>query len=346
MPHATRMTRTAFVPIVVRHARRHGIDAGALLSAHGLPPCVENEPIAYVSTQTVRALAAEVADRLGQPDLGVRMALELARGSYGVLEFAVRSAPSLRDALDRFVRYQRMLNDLVDVRVVRAAGETEIVERFAGEPEGAGRYGNEFALAAIVAIAREITRHAFAVRRARLVHTQAPSEALVELLGAERIDVASGENALVIGDDVMDLPVTTADPSLLSVMDRVAPLIAPPAAAVEDIVTRVARAIASLLPEGAPSLAEVASRLASSTRSVQRELQARGTSFQRVLEDTRRKLVLQRLAETSLPLEAIAAQAGYSDVRPLARAFRRWMGRTPSEWRRLRLAGAIPDDDA
>lgn len=335
-----RIARSAFAPLVLRHARRRGLDVDALLDAYRLSPSIEREPIAGLPTDTVRALAEEVSERLGEPDLGVHLAIELERGSYGVLEFAVRSASSLREALDRFARYQRMLNDLVEITLLAENGWTTIIERFPGQPEGGGKHGNEFALAAILAIARQISGRQVKPRRAWLAHV-APAAAssgglFGRFLGTDRIEHGAGYNALEMADEDLDLPVISADPSLLSVMDRVAPLLAPPRADVRDAATiaRARDAIADSLHEGPPSLVDLAKRISSSARSLQRELQAHGTSFRNLVAETRRELVTRQLAETELSLEAIATRAGYSDVRALARAFQRWTGMSPAQWRR------------
>ncbi len=66
-----------------------------------------------------------------------------------------------------------------------------------------------------------------------------------------------------------------------------------------------------------------------SPRTVQRQLQAEGTSYQAVLSDTREKLARRYLADRSLTTSQIAYLLAYDDANSFYRAFRRWTGLTP-----------------
>jgi AraC-like DNA-binding protein len=93
-------------------------------------------------------------------------------------------------------------------------------------------------------------------------------------------------------------------------------------------------AIATLLPEGRATLEACGRALQVSPRTLQRRLGAAGTSFQQVLDRTRRQLVEPYLADPRLKLAEIAGLLGYADQVAFTRAFQRWAGTTPGRWRR------------
>jgi AraC-like DNA-binding protein len=95
----------------------------------------------------------------------------------------------------------------------------------------------------------------------------------------------------------------------------------------------VRRAIVMLLREGRCSRTEVARALDLHERTLCRILQASGTTFRQVLEETRSELARQLLHDTHVPISAIAHELGFRNSTVMARAFRRWNGVSPREYR-------------
>ena len=101
-----------------------------------------------------------------------------------------------------------------------------------------------------------------------------------------------------------------------------------------DLVQQVARALRMLLLRGEFGGDEVAGLLAIHRRTLNRRLQAQGTTFREVLDDVRSSVARELLADSDISLDDIAASLGYAAVSPFMRAFRRWSGDTPGQWRR------------
>jgi len=90
-----------------------------------------------------------------------------------------------------------------------------------------------------------------------------------------------------------------------------------------------------------PSIEEIADDLHISSRTLQRRLQDSGWSFQRVLDDSRRRLARFYLSNSVLELGETAFLLGYEDVNSFARAFRGWEGMPPKHWRESHRATPI-----
>jgi AraC-like DNA-binding protein len=108
-----------------------------------------------------------------------------------------------------------------------------------------------------------------------------------------------------------------------------------PAPAAEPLDARVREAIDQGLVTAAIDQAAVARSLGVSSRSLQRGLQALGTSFSEQLDAVRRARSLQLLRDRELSVREIAFMLGYADPRAFYRSFRRWTGHTPADHRRL-----------
>jgi AraC-like DNA-binding protein len=105
---------------------------------------------------------------------------------------------------------------------------------------------------------------------------------------------------------------------------------------------RVRSALQEMLPAGQSSIEEAANRLAMSKRSLQRRLSEESSSYQEVLNATRRELAHYYLSRSSASLVEIAYLLGFQDGNSFIRAFRDWTGQTPGEYRQSRMEGAHP----
>jgi AraC-like DNA-binding protein len=82
------------------------------------------------------------------------------------------------------------------------------------------------------------------------------------------------------------------------------------------------------------SIDHVASSMHMSARTLQRRLEDEGTRFGEVLEEVRARLARTWLRDPSLGLSEIAARLGFADLATFSRAFKRWTGMPPGQWRR------------
>ena len=142
-------------------------------------------------------------------------------------------------------------------------------------------------------------------------------------------------DALVFERADMEAPLPTANEAMAILHDRFAGEYL--ARFSESRVTHRARQVlCRMLPQGEPKREMVAQALHLSQRTLQRRLQEEGTSYQQLLDDTRRDMAEQYLQQPGLTLLEVAYLLGFADPSNFFRAFRRWFGCTPNEYRARR----------
>lgn len=139
--------------------------------------------------------------------------------------------------------------------------------------------------------------------------------------------------ALLMSRELLDRPLPGATPILLSgITGTLRTLLASMSGA--DLVERVRHAMLRLLPTGRLSEVEIAAPLNISTRHLRRLLKQHGSSYEQLLDQVRREESLRLLQDAGKSLTSIAYELGFHEPSSFTRAFRRWTGSSPSDYRR------------
>lgn len=319
---------------LVRHARARGVDLTDALAAVGLDEAGLGEPERRVDVEAHHHLWATAAERVGDPDFGLRFAERLDLDSFHLVGHLAATSPTLGRAFERIVAFARLLHD---------AGRTELekhgsVWRFfpgcRGLPRPPPRHVAEFNAAAVVVLARRITGRPWAPLTVQLEHP-APRSVAAHLRVFGVAPRFGGETFLEFDASTAELPVVTQVPTSVGryLESYGRSLLASLPAAPEDAREQVRRALVAGLPSGAVGIDAVARRMGTTPRTLQRRLASLGVRFADLLQDARRAAAERYLADGVLPLAEITYLLGFADQSNFHRAFRRWTGLTPAAYR-------------
>jgi AraC-like DNA-binding protein len=141
------------------------------------------------------------------------------------------------------------------------------------------------------------------------------------------------ENELVFDRQDLSLPVFLANPELLDVLERYAQRLLERLHTPDTWAGRVTQSLGRILVQGErPSLNAVAFHLAVSTRHLQGQLQAEGTTYRSLLDQVRKELALDYLKRPDMTMCDIAFLLGFSEQSAFTHAFKRWTGSSPTEY--------------
>ena len=107
-------------------------------------------------------------------------------------------------------------------------------------------------------------------------------------------------------------------------------------AAPETLAAQILRMLPPLISARAASLEVVANLVGLSSRTLTRRLAADGTTYMRLREEARHVAACQLLESTAMPAHEISERLGYANPSAFTRAFNRWSGRAPAQWRASR----------
>jgi AraC-like DNA-binding protein len=318
---------------VVNDLRQHGVEADNLLKEVGLRRVDVADPETRIPYAAVIELIEQAANILGDSSYGLRLGAAQEARDGGLLGFLMLNSPTLMDAITNLQRYFQVVGEGEDVEIER--GGPNIALRFREtDPSLRGlRHNSEYLGAILVRACRDITRKRISPVRAEFMHGRPNVKvSYAEYLGCP-VKFHAKWDAVVYDAETMRQPVAGADSKLLRVLERACRQILGPTPRKRDIVHDVRELVIDKLARGTASFDDVARELNMSSKTLERRLADRNTTFSVLLDDIRSGLAKRYLTDTELRLEQIAYLTGYSESAALVRAFRRWTGTTPMQFR-------------
>jgi AraC-like DNA-binding protein len=309
-----------------------GLDSNAMSLAAGLDPRLMDDPNARYPVTITTRLWEMAVEASGDPALGLRVSRFVSPTTFHALGYALVASGSLREVFERIVRYHPVVSDALNLSFVRAGDRYEF--RFV-VPQGSPVPANE-AMDAFAAIYVRTCRNRLGRQYAPLaVHLVRPQPAdpkpWHEVFRAPLFFDAK-ENLLEFACTDFDSHLDDANPELAqhneTVLNRTLEQLS-----VLTWERKVRGAIELQLPEGEPSAERIAHNLHLSLRSLQRHLADEGCSYDLLLNQCRQNLALQHMREPGSSLSEIAYLLGFADTSSFSRAFKRWTGMTPSQYR-------------
>jgi AraC-like DNA-binding protein len=285
------------------------------------------------------ALALEEAARLtGDDCFGLHLGEHYHPKNAGPLAYVVLNSPTMAVAFTNIARYLHALNEAADVSFERT-GRWTYLRHTLDLPVEQSRQQAELSLAVGLGLIRMMVGSDWSPVEVQFAH-KAPSSAAehVRVFGAP-VTFGCGTNAFVVESDLSDRHVPGADQRLYPIMVRYLDRILEAMPREDGLVVSVRKRIGEAMRQGDPTLAQVADQLSVAARTLQRKLRECGVDFKHLVEDTRRRFSVQYLDDHSNTLTDVAFLLGYSEVSAFNRAFKRWTGSTPSDYRRRRHAG-------
>jgi AraC-like DNA-binding protein len=312
---------------------RLGCPSDPVLDTCGLTRAQLSPADARLTLPQFQRLNEEAIAVSKQPWIGLLLGMRMRVPAHGFLGFAAMTAPNVRGALELSARYAPIRTNMVALRLELGSATSALIVEERCEL-GSARETLLFALmAGIWRIGEALTgqklngRADFAFPApyyaAFAQHTPLRDSELV---------FDQPHNALRFPSAYLELPFSMAHASAFELASEQCELAL--GALDRAGLERQVRDALLRAGGGVCTVEEVALKLGTSMRTLQRKLKAEGVSFSDIADDTQHRQACALLRDDKLSIEQVAEQVGYSDVSNFTRAFRRWTGTTPASFRK------------
>jgi AraC-like DNA-binding protein len=329
----------AYGLLILELAGERGVGRDTLLDGLGIPTGVLEKPDGRLTQLQISNLLFRALQMTKDPAFGYAIGLHSNLTSHGFVGYGLLSYPTMKQALEFGAKFVMTRTPFLGLRVF-ADGDQGVIEVSERIPFGP---------------LRRCTFDLFLVGCWRMV----PQLTGGQLLGKAGIELwfdypepeyypeyrdrlppvrfSMAANQLRFPAEYLDRPLGTANAVTAKIVTQQLENEMTLLGLTGDFLGQV-RAMLTGGSDGYPSLDRIAARLSLSSRTFKRRLQEHGTSFQKLLDEARRRESIRLLDDPTLSVEEIAARVGYTDAGNFTRAFRKWTGATPGAYRLRRTA--------
>lgn len=312
------------------------IDLRATLARAGIDYDAPWDPKVMIPALSYYEMLEAIAEQVDVTDLPVQVGASMRCDEYGALGLAWKAAPTLMASCSRVERYARLWTSVVTYELRDDPRGILFILHRPGERRLGMRLSNEATLASAVSIARQVCPVPFSPVEVFVRHKEPKSKAFHEAWFGCPVTFDADLDAVLISNEAMERPNILGDVGISRYLISHLDAELADVATLPPIVGQAKDAIAQALSEGAPRMGEVAKGLGLSARSFHRRLSEHGMSFQTLTEETRRELAEGLLRDEQYSLADVAFLTGFSEQSSFTRAFKRWLGTTPANYRKTR----------
>jgi AraC-like DNA-binding protein len=277
-----------------------------------------------------RTLEGWVKDT-GDLDLGLKAGQLMCLGWGGVLEYAMHSAASVREGTAVATRYARLFSDALEPKL-EIEGNRAIIRLDNKLPWP--RAAADFTLSTWYR--NHIRMQLSEAPEVECWFAHEPPRSVVEyerVFAPAKLKFGAPCYGFAFDADYADSPLASGDASLHAVHCQHVEVMHAGLPEVRDVAVRVRELVSKELRRSRPTARSVARQLHMSRRTLARRLDEEGTTFTAQLDDLRRQLALRYVACPKLPIAQVTLLLGFSHMQGFYRAFRRWTGQTPIQYR-------------
>jgi AraC-like DNA-binding protein len=321
-----------FPRLLVEVASEQGAERAELLEGTELDAATLDSPDTRLSFRQCAVLLRNALRLTGNPGLGIDVGRRVQPSNLGMLGLAAMSSPDTKTALELGLRYYRTLGRVWDMTLDVKDRAATITFRATVPLRGLHVYMSEVMLVSLATLARTLLGHSISVKAIELDYPKPRHfRRYAEVLDGP-VSFGRPVTRVLLDLAVLEDRLPGADPATLRVAER---HIAAAISEADDAVTLVehVRGLLEASRGNYPSLRELARALHTSERTLRRELEAMGTSYQALLDVVRCKHATELLEGTDLSINEIAEKLGFSEGSALRRAFKRWTGWTATKYR-------------
>jgi len=326
-------TISSWVLLIAETLKAYGVDYRKLFREVGMDPAHLSDQNARFDFPSVTRLWDLALERTQDPCFGLVTVNHWHPTSLHALGFSWLASPSLKEAFDRLQRYIRIVNNAAAVDITKENSFTRIA--ISSSSLGSASFA---AMDATVAVLVHMCRLNYGkeLDPAKILTPRPePSPTCCDRLNAffrAPIEFSSDAVAVYFKNAYLEKHLPASNLDLARANDKVIDEYLAHLDGV-SIGVRTKAKITELLPSGLVTEDRIASLLNLSVRSMQRKLKEEGASFKELLNQTRQELAEQYIENSRMSINEITYMLGFSDPANFSRAFKRWHGVSPSQYR-------------
>jgi AraC-like DNA-binding protein len=338
----SKLVRAAVLTNYLEVAQHLGLNTHDLLASVGLSKVLLQTPEHRIAIDAAVRLLEASSIASGCQTFGLSMAESRQLSDFGVVSLLLSHQRTLRDALQVLVHYRHLMNDSLAIFVEEAGKMVIIREEVVTDSPMPCRQANELAIGVMFRLCSAVIGTHWHPYSVNFTHQAPDNLQLHRRLFGCKLEFGAEFNGIVCPDANLDMANPHADPAMARYaqryLDSLQSIDGP------STLFDVRKAIYLLLPMGRATIEQIAQTQGMNVRTLQRRLKEDNCTFNDLINDVRRDLVIRYLENPAYSLGQIADMLGYS----MASSFTRWFitqfGMPPASWRSAQKKDGLKND--
>ena len=335
-----RITVRALQPVIAA-LETLGCKVDKILKEASIPRSVLRDADGHVPHSAMMRVWDHARAIIGDNHIGIHLAESAPIQSFEVHSYAMLASPTLRDAYRRACRYQRLIHEATNLTFEESKSEGILQHALPGG-RPVPRHPAEFLVTIWVRFGRLVAGTDWAPRLVCFAHAAPNDTGEHTRIFRAPLQFSSGRTAMHIANEILDMPNPQADENLLSLLDRYADGLLEKLPREASLAERVRVWLDEQFSDGTLTAASAARALHVSVRTLHRGLRNEGTSFRKLLEQRQRERAAALLASPRCSIAEVGFLLGFGELSSFSRAFKRWTGKSPAQFRAEAL---LPSSD-
>lgn len=320
------------VSFYVSRMQARGFNAAQVLAGSGLTEADLEDAWLAPSPEAYHRVISNMLKLTGDPHLGLQIGSEYKVSDLGVLGYAALSSATLAQAREVILKYAALNEYIITPTnyIKNGVWYNQLRETF---PLGELLpFAVEEFVSRMIALSRGLTGKAFRIRELQVTYPEPQPAGVYEEFFKCPCYFNQPKILVTLDKERLSDQIELADPEVFQLCEKQC----------QDLVkiksdeanySEKIKCMLLKMPGKFPFLEELAKMLNKSARTLRRQLNEEGTSYQEIIEETRKELAMQYLHHTRLTPKEISYALGYSHVSNFRRAFKSWTGKTFSEYK-------------
>lgn len=331
----TSQISAAYLRGLIDFLRLRNIDAERFLERYEVDEALIENFQARLPVERFNQMLYEAETLTGDADIGLHVGEQIKPNQYGVLGLSIMNCKTLEEAVQRHTRYENLVCN-VAMSCYQIKGDQVELTWDTCAPE-ATRHIAEENVASWITFARWISGTDLSPSLIQFQHAKPASVVEHERIFRCLLKFSGDRVRVVFPASYLKLSLRQYDPAMLAMLDKYAERLLLQLNSSDRFVDQVTAAISAHLQSGEVSLGHIAVSLELSERQLQRKLKEEGLTYQGVLDETRKTLALKQIEDDIVDLSEITFLLGFSDQSAFQRAFKKWTGLTPGQYRKSQI---------
>lgn len=315
------------------------VDIDAFLRSLHVDPGTVRSFDTHIPIETYLLIQDKAAAYVNDPYFGLHVGEFAEAGSWSILGYMMMNCKNLGLAFEKSERYSRIIGNFIKTRAEQKLDKVKVIFFTPPHTSEMSRHCFDASLSSSVRMIRSLTGTEIHPLEVTFTCVEPASRSEYERFFQCPVLFGQKENSFTLNVSLVDMPIPMANPGLLAYFEKYAENFLAELDHKNEHTRAVTKIILSQLDDEELSIHKVAKEMTMSVRTLQKRLEEEGVVFSDLYRDIRKRLAQNYLRE-NYTVEQITYLLGFSEPSVFRKAFKKWAGVTPREYRESMLTMA------